>query len=142
MASTATQARHSTSNWESSAIPLQGADVLLEGQMIRKHMKNKDDVKAKHRKWMKFHCLLQLDMHASHNGTLELVMYKYERNTEIDNAGFVPQDADDVLPLRRVATAESAGTASGWTGSTEERQRSSSEAVQRSAVRTMCVADA
>ncbi|KAI9099301.1 hypothetical protein DFS34DRAFT_63369 [Phlyctochytrium arcticum] len=61
-------------------------EVHLEGQLIRKHLTDKDDTRAKYRKWMKLYTVLALD--ATH-GTLELVMYKLDRATERDHAGFL-----------------------------------------------------
>ncbi|TPX70420.1 hypothetical protein SpCBS45565_g01749 [Spizellomyces sp. 'palustris'] len=126
------QPRSSSSSWGTgSPSPARSSpvtDIQLEGQLIRKHLKERDEVKAKHRKWIKLHCVLQLDIQA---GTLELCMYKLERNTEKDNAGFVAGATEgESLPLRRVATGDSTGT-SAWLGSGGERIRVSSDSAIR-----------
>ncbi|KNC98788.1 uncharacterized protein SPPG_05765 [Spizellomyces punctatus DAOM BR117] len=126
------QPRSSSSSWGAgSPSPARSSpvtDIQLEGQLIRKHLKERDEVKAKHRKWIKLHCVLQLDVQA---GTLELCMYKLERNTEKDNAGFVAGGMEgESLPLRRVATGDSTGPNT-WLGSGGERIRVSSDSAIR-----------
>ncbi|TPX58794.1 hypothetical protein PhCBS80983_g02892 [Powellomyces hirtus] len=118
-------------------------DIQLDGQLIRKHLNERDDVKAKHRQWVKLDCALKLDVQA---GTLELIMERLEKDAK-DTTGFtsatpppVPHtvSADDtVIPVTRVGTSESAKSGgassimgarmSAWTGPTGERARVSSE---------------
>ncbi|KAJ3013138.1 hypothetical protein HKX48_005911 [Thoreauomyces humboldtii] len=115
-----------------STTPVVRGDILLEGQMIRKHLNEKDDVKAKHRQWAKLDCTLRLDIAA---GTLELLMEKLEKDTNGGASGFPPlpptvtAGADDVspVPMRRSGTTESTKA---WAGPSGERSRISSESTR------------
>ncbi|KAJ3172838.1 hypothetical protein HDU87_007761 [Geranomyces variabilis] len=78
-------------------------EIQIEGQLIRKHLTDANDVKAKHRQWIKTECALKLDQQA---GTLELVMEKLEKDT----TGFAAEN--ESIPMSRTGTGDSLGTRS------------------------------
>ncbi|KAJ3151957.1 hypothetical protein HDU89_001600 [Geranomyces variabilis] len=78
-------------------------EIQIEGQLIRKHLTDANDVKAKHRQWIKTECALKLDLQA---GTLELVMEKLEKDT----TGFAAEN--EAIPVSRTGTGDSLGTRS------------------------------
>ncbi|KAI9007085.1 hypothetical protein BC832DRAFT_427771 [Gaertneriomyces semiglobifer] len=88
-----TQPRSSTSSWggtnsASLSRTPSTAEPYLEGELIRKHLKEKDDTKAKNRRWVKFLCRMELSNATSSDGTLELFMYKFEKRADQDATGF------------------------------------------------------